>query len=73
MYPIPSCNQEIKYVVANLFEHLDEEERYFIWRVNVYDHNVDIHCQSEDILVYNEEVGRTLLMEIKNAIFFKIK
>ena len=51
-HPIRSCNEEIKYIIANLFKQLTKEERTFIWRVDVYNSHEQIHCQSEDIVIY---------------------
>ena len=49
---ILSCNEEIKYIVTQLFKQLSIEERTLIWRVDVYNSNEQLHCQSSDILVY---------------------
>ncbi len=51
-HKIASCNEEIKHIVTNLFKQLSKEELYFIWRVDVYNSDEQIHCKSEDILVY---------------------
>jgi len=50
---IESCNEEIKHIVTNLFKQLSQSELSYIWRVNVYNSNEEIHCYSQDILVYN--------------------
>lgn len=52
-HQIVSCNEEIKYIVTHLFKQLSREERTFIWRVDVYNSDEQIHCQSQDILVYS--------------------
>lgn len=49
---IESCNQEIKHIYTNLFKQLTQDELSFIWRVDVHNPAEQIHCQSEDILVY---------------------
>lgn len=51
-HPIASCNEEIKHIVTHLFKQLSKEELSFIWRVDVYNSDEQMHCQSEDILVY---------------------
>jgi hypothetical protein len=51
-HQIASCNEEIKHIVTNLFRQLSQDELSFIWRVDVYNSNEQIHCQSEDILIY---------------------
>ena len=51
-HQIASCNEEIKHIVTNLFKQLSKEELSFVWRVDVYNSDEQIHCQSEDILVY---------------------
>ena len=51
---IDSCNEEIKYIVTNLFKQLSKEELSSIWRVEVYNSFEEIHCQSDDILVYTD-------------------
>lgn len=50
---IESCNDEIKHIVSRLFKNLDKEERTFIWRVVVYNVDEQVHCTSDDILVYS--------------------
>ncbi len=50
---IESCNEEIKYIVTVLFKQLSRIELSLIWRVDVYNSFEEIHCQSEDLLVYN--------------------
>lgn len=51
-HEIDSCNEEIKYIVTVLFKQLSKKELSAIWRVNVYNSFEEIHCQSDDILVY---------------------
>jgi hypothetical protein len=51
-HEIDSCNEEIKYIVTVLFKQLSKEELSFIWRVDVYNSFEEIHCQSDDFLVY---------------------
>lgn len=53
-HEILSCNNEIKYIVAHLFGQLPVEERSMIWRVKVYNASEQMHCESDDILVYTE-------------------
>lgn len=50
---IASYNEEIKYIVTNLFKQLSKEELSAIWRVEVYNSFDEIHWQSDDILVYS--------------------
>jgi len=52
-HQIASCNEEIKHIVTNLFKQLSKEELSFIWRVDVYNADEQIHCQIEDIIVYS--------------------
>jgi len=51
-HDVESCNEEIKYIVTVLFKKLSKEELALIWRVDVYNSSEEIHCQSDDILVY---------------------
>lgn len=51
-HEIDSCNEEIKYIVTVLFKQLSKEELSLIWRVDVYNSFEEIHCQSDDLLVY---------------------
>jgi hypothetical protein len=53
-HKIESCNEEIKYIVTVLFKQLSKEELSLIWRVDVYNSFEEIHCQSEDLLVYTK-------------------
>lgn len=53
-HKIDSCNDEIRYVTTVLFKELNTEEQSAIWRVDVYNSFEEIHCQSDDILVYTE-------------------
>ena len=53
-HKISSCNEEIKYIITDLFKQLSKEELSLIWRVDVYNSFEQIHCQSDDILVYTE-------------------
>ena len=50
---IESCNEEIKYIITHLFKQLSKVDLAYIWRVDVYNSDEQIHCQSEDILVYS--------------------
>ncbi len=52
-HEIESCNEEIKYIVTELFKKLAKEERALVWRVDVYNSSEEMHCQSDDLLVYN--------------------
>ncbi|MEO7308770.1 MAG: hypothetical protein ABIX01_00115 [Chitinophagaceae bacterium] len=56
-HQIESCNEEIYYIVTELFKLLTKQEMSLLWRVTVYNSNEEIHCQSseEDLLVYNSE------------------
>jgi hypothetical protein len=54
-HELPSCSEEISHVNSILFRELTPEERSYIWRIAVYNASDEIHCESEDILVYNEE------------------
>jgi hypothetical protein len=51
-HQLESCNEEIKYIVTKLFKQLPQEELEYVWRVDVYNSNEEIHCQIDDILVY---------------------
>jgi hypothetical protein len=52
-HQIESCNSEIRYVTTQLFKKLSKEDWSLIWRVDVYNADEQIHCQSGDILVYS--------------------
>lgn len=51
---ISSCNDEIKHIVTDLFKQLAKDELALIWKVVVYNSYEEIHCESDDILVYAE-------------------
>jgi hypothetical protein len=50
---IGRCFAEIKNIVQILHKNLSEEFQY-IWRVAVYDASENIHCEGEEIIVYDE-------------------
>ena len=54
-HKIISCNEEIKYIFTNLFKQLSKEELGLIWRVDVYNSFEEIHCQSDELLVFTPE------------------
>lgn len=51
-HEVESCNEEIKYISIVLFDQLSRDENFFIWRIDVYNSFEDIHCSSDDLLVY---------------------
>lgn len=51
-HEIDSCNEEIKFIVTVLFKQLSKEELSLIWRVDVYNSYEEMHCQSDDFLIY---------------------
>lgn len=55
-HQINSCSDEIKDIIELLDEQAKEELKY-IWRVDVYNANEEIHCQSQDGLIYNDSVA----------------
>jgi hypothetical protein len=54
-HEIDSCNDEIKNISNILYGKLSKDEFSMIWRIVVYNAFEEIHCESEDILVYSEE------------------
>ena len=50
---IESCNNEIKHISSLIFNNLDIDERTLIWRIVVYNAEEQVHCYSEDILVFD--------------------
>ena len=52
-HPLASRNEEIKYIVYNIFTKLSKEEHSWIWNLSVYNSNEDVHCESDELLVYN--------------------
>lgn len=55
VHTIHSINAEIKYIVTNFFKQLTKEELSFIWRVDVFQAEEQVHRQIEDILVYSTD------------------
>ncbi len=53
-HKVESCNDEIKYIVTVLFKQLSKKESSLIWRVDVYNSFEEIHCQSDNLLVYTK-------------------
>ncbi|MGI8951022.1 MAG: hypothetical protein ACR2FN_05480 [Chitinophagaceae bacterium] len=51
---IDSCTDEIKNIIQMLDREAKEELKY-IWRVDVYYNDKEIHCSSDDILIYTEQ------------------
>lgn len=51
-HEIDSCNDEIKHVVAMLYDKLNKEDISLVWRVVVFNSFEMPHCASDDILVY---------------------
>jgi hypothetical protein len=51
---IDSCSDEIREILAILDQKAHNELQY-IWSVSVYDSKDQIHCISQDLLVYDEE------------------
>lgn len=49
---IDSCNDEIKFIIKDLFKSLPKDEFSMIWRVIVYNSSDEIHCESDDIVIY---------------------
>lgn len=55
LHNIESCNEEIKYIATKLFKQLTKQELGLIWRVQVYNAFEQIHCMSDELLVYTPE------------------
>ncbi len=55
-YDIDSCGQEIDDILTFL-EQKTKEELQFIVRVDIYDSEEEIHCQSHELLLYNESIA----------------
>jgi len=53
-YEIYSCGEEIDSILQMLDKEAKEELQY-IWRVDIYDSDEQIHCQSDECLVYEIE------------------
>lgn len=52
-HQIDSCNAEI-FTIIKLLDEKAKEELQNIWRVDVYNANEEIHCWSEELLVFDE-------------------
>ena len=52
-HEIGSCKDEISDIIEMLDKDAKDELK-FIWSVNIYGKNEQIHCASEEILVFNE-------------------
>lgn len=50
---IDNCNDEIKSIVFLLYEKAKKEYQY-IFEVIIYNSSNDIHCQSTDLMVFEE-------------------
>jgi hypothetical protein len=55
-HQIHSCSDEIGYIISLLDEKAKEELK-LIWRVDVYNADEEIHCQSDEGLIYNESIA----------------
>lgn len=55
-HQIPSCSDEISDIIMILAEKSPDELK-LIWRVDVYNSNEEIHCQSDEGLIYNESIA----------------
>lgn len=53
-HDIDSCNDEIKNITNELFAKLTKEEFSLIWRIIVYNSSEEMHCASDELLVFNE-------------------
>jgi hypothetical protein len=53
-HEIYSCGQEIEEILTFL-DKKAKEELQFIWRVDIYDADEEIHCQSQESLVYEDQ------------------
>ncbi len=53
-YEIYSCGKEIDNILLMLDKKAKNELKY-IWRVDVYDSEDEIHCQSENYLIYEDQ------------------
>jgi hypothetical protein len=53
-HTIDSCKDEIREILAILDQKAHDELQY-IWSVAVYDSKDQVHCISQDLLVYDEE------------------
>jgi len=53
-HKIDSCGSEIDFIIFLLDEKAKEELSY-IWRVAVYHADEDIYCESEDLIVFEEQ------------------
>ena len=53
-HDIDSCNNEIKDITSVLFAKLTKEEFSLIWRIVVYNSFEQVHCASDELMVFNE-------------------
>jgi hypothetical protein len=54
---IEECNLEIRHVLKMLAEGITKEEFQYIRSVAVYNTEDEVHCESDDIILYSEEVS----------------
>ena len=52
-HEIDGCKEEIDYIIA-LIDNKAKEELQNIWQVRVFDISDNVHCASEEILIYSE-------------------
>lgn len=53
---IDGCKGEIDYIIA-LLDTKAKEELQSIWQIRVFDMSDEIHCASDEILVYSEDIA----------------
>jgi len=53
-FEIDSCGDEIEEILVFLDKNA-KEELIDIWKVEIYDANDEIHCESDDIIIYEDQ------------------
>ena len=54
LHKIETCGEEIDFIIY-LLDKKAKEELSYIWRVSVYHENENTFCQSEDLVVFEEQ------------------
>ena len=57
--PVKNLRSEIQYVLCLLDEHAKEELKNIL-QVNVWSSDEDVHCSSDEILIYSEDYEEQL-------------
>jgi hypothetical protein len=54
-HEIESCNEEIIFLTQEIFKKLPKGSRSLIWRIVVINADDEIHCESDDLVVIDND------------------